>query len=74
MSPEVLRRKLQKKIKHKPYRKCPRCGKRMSLLLRWPDGSETWRLYKACDWLDGCGRYEELFWSGGGNGRHIPGA
>ncbi len=28
MSPEVLRRKLQKRAKHKPFRKCPQCGGR----------------------------------------------
>lgn len=66
MSPEVLRRKLQKKAKHKPYRKCPACGGRMTC--RVMRGGAGWRLFKVCD----CGHGEELFWSGGGTGRHIP--
>lgn len=87
MGPDVLRRKLQKKLKHKPYRKCPQCGERMECrLVR--DDRDDWHLFKYCgdfrqgrigqpDFFclpaaQGCGYFCELFWSGGGTGRHIP--
>lgn len=88
MSPEVLRRKLHEKAKHKPYRKCPKCGSRMECFLTLIKG--VWRLFKCCGYLTevrdgsdvcrvvampakyGCGHYEELFRLGGGTGRHIP--
>lgn len=80
MTPRTLRRKLQKKAKHKPFRKCPRCGARMTceLLEGWkayaavvgrPIGDDDWLLFKCCS---ECSYDEELFWSGGGTGRHIP--
>lgn len=91
----VLRRKLQKKKKHKPYRKCPKCGNRMDCFLFEGD-HDGWHLFKVCGSLNfvdayhaaenvqgkprrfldgtvlGCGHSEELHWSGGGIGRHIP--
>ncbi len=89
MSPDVLRRKLQKKLKHKPYRKCPDCGERMQCKLA--ERGDGWHLWKHCGELFvrdslvwcrparavngtklGCGYFKELFWSGGGTGRHIP--
>jgi hypothetical protein len=33
MTPDTLRRKLQKKMKHKPFRRCPKCGGRMTVVL-----------------------------------------
>ncbi len=33
-TPRTLRRKLHKKHKHKPYRKCPQCGKRCTMTLK----------------------------------------
>ncbi len=52
----TLRRKLQKKLKHKPYRKCPKCGNRMKVSLGEddycidgrPDLGTGWRLFKHC--------------------------
>lgn len=83
MNQDVLRRKLQKKKKHKPYRKCLKCGQRMRCKL--VQYTVDWQLFKYCGRLvyrnglvqclaeyDGCGHFEELFWSGGGIGRHIP--
>ena len=83
----TLRRKLQKKAKHKPYRKCPKCGGRMVMRLL-DDLSPTnikqvvYRLFKVCGYMGSnrnvvygngaCGYSEELFWTGGGTGRHIP--
>lgn len=68
MSPRVLRRKLQKKLKHKPYRRCPGCGGRMYCrLTALPQVAYgvpkpgTVQLFKEC--LP-CGRREELFWTG----------
>ncbi len=95
MRERTLRRKLQKKMKHKPYRKCPKCGERMDCQLVEGD-HDGWHLFKYCGSLfffanylsaeharckpaklgdgttHGCGHFEELFWSGGGIGRHIP--
>ena len=51
------RRKLQKKLKHKPYRKCPKCGQRMRLrLFEWAD--EIHRLFKYCGHL--CEQVEQI--------------
>jgi hypothetical protein len=78
VSSRTLRRKLQKKLKHKPYRRCPGCGKRMNCEIEEGDhkvGGPPWRLFKECvvrPITGGCGYREELFWSGGGTGRHIP--
>jgi hypothetical protein len=47
MSPRVLRRKLQKKAKHKPYRRCPKCGGRMVCRLIEGD-HDGWHLWKYC--------------------------
>lgn len=78
----TLRRKLQKKAKHKPYRKCPKCGARCELKLYDVDDLGNylgWILVKSCRNIvkeDGvtmrCGYNQELFWTGGGTGRHIP--
>jgi hypothetical protein len=74
--PRTLRRKLQKKKKAKPYRKCPKCGKRMTMDL-YTDDTGTPRLWKLCIELgvvvkgerlwdcnrgSSCGYKEELFW------------
>jgi hypothetical protein len=76
MTPRTLRRKLQKKKKHKPYRRCAACGGRMECrLVSWDDraGLVAW-----LPWLQGtahdvlvkecraCKRWEQLFWTGGG--------
>jgi hypothetical protein len=78
VKPRTLRRKLQKKLKHKPYRKCPKCGNRMNMVLR-EDDRHTWRLFKVCGHniknlyagcepyvshviAQGCGYFEELFY------------
>ncbi len=76
MRERTLRRKLQKKLKHKPYRKCPKCGGRMDCVIR------DCRLFKYCGWMysdghvergpHGCGHFEELFWSGGGKADTYP--
>lgn len=96
VAPATLRRKLQKKKKHKPYRKCPDCGRRCELVLR-DDRCHSFckpRLFVLCGQryrggvdcndmgnvvltdvrgeMTGCGFARELFWSGGGTGRHIP--
>ena len=42
-----MRRKLQKKAKHKPYRKCRCCGQRTTLTLIEGD-HDGWHLYKHC--------------------------
>lgn len=75
MTPRTLRRKLQKKKKHKPYRRCP-CGGRMECrLVSWDDrnglvaffgwvtGTAKDALIKECP---ACKRWEQLFWAGGG--------
>lgn len=94
----TLRRKLQKKLKHKPHRKCPQCGKRAKVMLV-DDKAHSFdvpRLFLTCGHFEsnsldngllaagtkgwagqvmgagGCGFVRELFWSGGGIGRHIP--
>lgn len=43
----VLRRKLQNKAKHKPYRRCPGCGGRMTCTLIEGD-HDGWHLLKHC--------------------------
>lgn len=75
MTPATLRRKLQKKAKRKPYRKCPECGGRtvcrvgsaFNLLNR--DIDDEYVLVQRCP---DCRFTKELFWSGGGTGRHGP--
>ena len=59
----TLRRKLQKKLKHKPFRKCPKCGERMKLRLEQDIKTGVWHLFKRC-----CGIVEELHWTGKGTG------
>lgn len=60
MTPRTLRRKLQKKKKRKPYRKCPArgCGRRATC--RVYDDGGGWQLLRQC----GCGRVGVLVWSG----------
>ena len=48
ISQRTLRRKLQKKLKHKPYRKCPQCGERMEMRLFQDEAQDVWRLFKYC--------------------------
>jgi hypothetical protein len=62
MSPRVLRRKLQKKKKHRPYGVCPKCGDRTARDVVGSDGA-GWRLVGSC-WGGRCGVVEELFWTG----------
>lgn len=78
VSPRTLRRKLQKKLKHKPYRRCPRCGDRMYVRfvpidsapgLVGPETDHEDVLVKECY---PCKLWVQLFWLGGGTGRHIP--
>ncbi len=71
MSPEVLRRRLHEKKKHKPFRKCLRCGRRMNVVLRDDVrhvGKAALRLFKVCreggPGFGGCGHEEELFVNG----------
>lgn len=75
----TLRRKLQKKKKHKPYRKCPKCGAEVwvklvdstSLPADGIHADEDPRLIAGCG---ACKVHWELFWfrkSGGGIGRRI---
>lgn len=91
VSQRTLRRKLQKKKKHKPFRLCDGCGLRMKMTLVEGD-HDGWHFFKHCGGRmesknlcragntmqclffeeRGCGRWEELRWSGGGIGRHIP--
>jgi hypothetical protein len=76
MSPDVLRRKLQKMAKHRPYGKCPVCGRRTVRRLIYEGDPRQrgcivprrWRLFRVCQaWAgDKCGWWRELFWSGGG--------
>jgi hypothetical protein len=60
MKPRTLRRKLQKKLKHKPYRKCPLCGKRSFVDVK--SVGDTFELWQSCQ----CGFKKQLFWSCGG--------
>jgi hypothetical protein len=92
--PRTLRRKLQKKLKRKPHRRCPKCGGRCDVKLyhrrdmaiptnsrlsgtfmSWDPAVEVegleWRLFAVCK---SCMTFWELFWSGGGTGRHVPAA
>lgn len=87
VSQHTLRRKLQKKAKKKPYRKCQKCGGRMICELRnkpvlTASGKNEWVRGKLTVWLDSwrlfkvcselkCRHREELFWSDGGIGRHL---
>ena len=68
MSPDVLRRKLQKKKKRKTYRTCGHCGGRAECYVRWDHTAHAPRLFL----LHSCGYRKELFWTGGGTGRHVP--
>ena len=75
MKPRTLRRKLQKKLKHRPFRKCPVCGERLQVYLSRNASSGHGRLMTMHCWGQGQGicYYErEIFWSGGVTGRHIP--
>lgn len=59
MTPGTLRRRLQKKRKRKPYRKCSRCGGRS--VVGQPlacSASDSWRIFKECQ---DCDQKEELF-------------
>lgn len=82
MSPYVLRRRLQEKKKHKPYRKCPNCSGRMHVrfvsidsgdwLPPQTDGEDV--LIKECrEGRSGCGLKVQLFVrSGGGTADTYP--
>ena len=68
MSPEVLRRKLQKKKKHTAYAKCPQCGGRLERRISDQVEGAMPRLFRVCV-SDGyneekCGYKDELFWTG----------
>lgn len=73
MTPATYRRKLQKKLKHKPYLKCLKCGERTTGRLEEVGNILPWRhwilIYKC-----GCGSHKVKHWTGGGTGRHIPNA
>lgn len=77
MSPDVLRRKLQKKAKRKPYRKCPACGGRLRCRVRYESthtrikGEYVLEAVCVSGYL-GCGYEKRLSWSGDGIGRRIP--
>lgn len=62
MTPETLRRKLQKKAKRKEYRKCPRCGGRC--VHRVKSGAGGPELWKACEAASGCGYTRRMYWTG----------
>ena len=74
MTPRTLRRKLQKKKKHKPYRKCPKCGERIEGEVTGSNDGlphlKFWHSYakaaKRCDLV------MELRWSGGGMADTYP--
>jgi hypothetical protein len=74
VSPDVLRRKLQKKAKRKPYGKCPTCGRRTVRMILYEDDPSRsglirlgqYRLFRVCrPWSGGrCRWWKELFWTG----------
>lgn len=74
MTPKTLRRKLQKKKKRRPYGHCPMCGERTERRVVGEcsvhrcvkkDGPRLIDKCPKCPWT------KELFWLGGGTGRHI---
>ena len=75
MSPDVLHRKLQKKKKRKQYRKCPKCGYRMAVRLRWNADDGEYLEAECSRWPSGdggCGFTKKLSWSGGGKADAYP--
>jgi len=70
MSPRVLRRKLQKKLKRRYYGCCPVCGDRTEKRIRnyyHLDASTKYKLFVVCTRRrPRCSYEKELFWTGGG--------
>jgi len=70
MTPRTLRRKLQKKTKRKPYRRCGVCGERRVNLRVRETELDVFRCFKWCS----KGHVQELFWLGGGKADTYPAA
>lgn len=73
MTPATLRRKMQKKLKHKPYLLCTHCGRMLHGILL--DEKGVYRLLyrsndRSADNKPYC--FVEKTWTGGGIGRRIP--
>ena len=68
MSPDVLRRKLQKKAKRKRFRKCPACGGRLCCRVRQtvdPSRNEDDDVIRCeCEDRTRCKFFKEINWMG----------
>jgi hypothetical protein len=71
MSPDVLRRKLQKKKKRLERTACSHCGYNWCDVSLGFGGVGPGFVIKTCK---RCGHRAEMYWSGGGIGRHATSA
>lgn len=69
MTPRTYRRKLQKKLKRKPFIRCFGCGARMAGRLDG-EGGRWWLVYSCERRGCGCGRVKD--WTGGGKADTYP--